>query len=376
MIRLERRVDNPKWLSFAVPVGSLLAALVAGAILILVSGNDVFGTYQRIVERAFTDDGALSSSILAATPLLFTGLAAAAAFRMGVFNIGGEGQFVMGAIAASGIGLATGEQLGAGAIPLMIVAGVAAGAAWAAIVGALKAFFNTNEIIVSLMLNYIASNIAYYLIFNSESSWRLLTLSGRQFPQGRRIDPSAEWSFTHIGSIDFPFGFWVGVAVAAITWVLYKKTRYGFEVKVISDAPAAAKYAGMRTRRKVIAVMALSGGLAGLGGASDVGDIRHLLDPKGLRQAGYGYTGIVIAALARLNPLGVVVVSVLMGGLNNAGRSLQGPDFPAGLVGTLQGLILFFALGGEIMARYNIRVQRRTPAPVESAAPEPQVGTP
>ena len=103
----------------------------------------------------------------------------------------------------------------------------------------------------------------------------------------------------------------------------------------VSDAPAAAKYAGMRTRRKVIAVMALSGALAGLGGASDIGDIRHLLDPKGLRQAGYGYTGIVVAALARLNPLGVVVVSVLMGGLNNAGRSLQGPDFPAGLVGTL-----------------------------------------
>ena len=360
MIRLERRVDQPKWLSFAVPVGSLIAALLAGSLLIAFSGNDIWGTYQRIVERAFTDDGALSSSILAATPLLFTGLAAAAAFRMGVFNIGGEGQFVMGAIAASGVGLATGESLGAGAIPLMILAGVAAGAAWAAVVGALKAFFNTNEIIVSLMLNYIASNVAYYLIFNSESYWRLLTPSGRQFPQGRPIDPSAEWMFTHIGPIDFPFGFWVGVVVAAVTFVLYRNTRYGFEVKVISDAPAAAKYAGMRTRRKVIAVMALSGALAGLGGASDVGDIRHLLDPKGLRQAGYGYTGIVIAALARLNPLGVVFVSVLMGGLNNAGRSLQGPNFPAGLVGTLQGLILFFALGGEVLARYRIRIQRNS----------------
>ena len=362
MIRLERRVDQPRWLSLAVPVGSLIAALVAGSLLIVFSGNDVVGTYQRIVQRAFTDDGALSASILAATPLLFTGLAAAAAFRMGVFNIGGEGQFVMGAIAASGVGLATGESLGAGAVPLMILAGVAAGAAWAALVGALKAFFNTNEIIISLMLNYIASNIAYYLIFNSESYWRLLTPSGRQFPQGRPIDASAEWSFTHIGAVDFPFGFWVGVVVAVVTWVLYRKTRYGFEVKVIGDAPAAAKYAGMRTRRKIIAVMSLSGALAGLGGASDVGDIRHLLDPKGLRQAGYGYTGIVIAALARLNPLGVVVVAVLMGGLNNAGRSLQGPDFPAGLVGTLQGLILFFALGGEITARYRIRLQRRSSA--------------
>ncbi|MFN8051775.1 MAG: ABC transporter permease [Acidimicrobiales bacterium] len=364
---MERRVESPRWLSLAVPLGSIVAALVAGAILILISGNDVLDTYSRIIDRAFTSEGALSSTILAATPLLFTGLAAAAAFRMGVFNIGGEGQFVMGAVAATYVGLATGPSLGAGAVPLMIIAGAAAGALWAGLVGVLKAFFNTNEIIVSLMLNYIGSNIAYYLIFNSESYVRLLTGSGKVFPQGRPLDPSAEWSFTHIGPVDFPLGFWVGVVAAVGCWVLYRSTRYGFEVKVIGDAPHAARYAGMRTRRKVIAVMGLSGALAGLGGASDVGDIRHLLDPKGLRQAGYGYTGIVIAALARLNPLAVVVVSILIGGLNNAGRSLQGPDFPAGLVGTLQGMILFFALGGEVLSRYRIGWRRRSAAAVEPA---------
>ncbi|MEI7548699.1 MAG: ABC transporter permease, partial [Actinomycetota bacterium] len=135
----------------------------------------------------------------------------------------------------------------------------------------------------------------------------------------------------------------------------YRHTRFGFEVSIISDSPEAAAYAGMRTKRKVLAVIALSGGLAGLGGASDVGNFRHVLDPKGLNQSGYGYAGIVIAALARLNPIAVIFVAVLMGGLNNAGRSLQGPDFPAGLVGTLQGMVLFFALGGEVLARYRIR---------------------
>jgi simple sugar transport system permease protein len=304
----------------------------------------------------------MSATILAATPLLFTGLCAAAAFRMGVFNIGGEGQFIMGAISAGWVGLATGDRLGAASLPLMVLAGIVAGALWAGVAGVLKAFFRTNEIIVTLMLNYIAGNIAYYLIFNSDSYWRLLTGSGRVFPQGRPIDPGAEWPFSHIGSVDIPFGFWLGVVAAVVTWLLYRSTRYGFEVRVISDAPAAAKYAGMRTRRKVVAVMALSGALAGLGGASDIGDIRHVLDPKGLRDAHYGYTGIVVAALARLNPLGCVLVSILMGGLNNAGRSLQGPDFPAGLVGTLQGLILFFALGGEVLARYRIRWQPRTVA--------------
>ena len=146
-------------------------------------------------------------------------------------------------------------------------------------------------------------------------------------------------------------------------WLLYRTTRFGFEVNVIADAPDAARYAGMRTRRKVLAVLGLSGAAAGLGGVADFGDVRHVLDPKGLSQVGYGYTGIVVAALARLNPIAVVFVAVLIGGLNNAGRSLQGPDFPAGLVGTLQGLILFFCVGGEVLARYRIRWRTTAVAP-------------
>jgi general nucleoside transport system permease protein len=355
VIRLERRSTFPKWLNWAVPIGSIVAALLAGAVLILSSGNSPWSTYARIVERAFSSQDSFSATLTAATPLLFTGLAAAAAFRMGVFNIGGQGQFMMGAVAASGVGLAYGESLGQGAIPLMIVAGVLAGAAWSAISGALRAWFNTNEIITSLMLNYLAANFASYLIFNSRSYWRLLTGSGLMFPQGKPLAESAHWKPLGFGSLQIPMGFLVGIAAALIVWTLYKQTRFGFEVRIIGDSPAAANYAGMRTKRKVLSVVALSGGLAGLGGASDIGDARHILDPKGLGQSGYGYSGIVIAALARLNPIAVVFVAILMGGLANAGRALQGPDFPAGLVGTLQGLVLFFALGGEILARYRIR---------------------
>lgn len=139
----------------------------------------------------------------------------------------------------------------------------------------------------------------------------------------------------------------VGVVLAVMLFVLYRSTRFGFEVRVVGDSPSAARYSGMSTRRKIITVMVLSGGIAGIGGAANVGDTRHGLDAKSISSVGYGYTGIVIAALARFNPLGVIVVSVLLGGLNNAGRSLQGKDFPAGLVGTLQGLILLFALGGS-----------------------------
>jgi general nucleoside transport system permease protein len=127
-------------------------------------------------------------------------------------------------------------------------------------------------------------------------------------------------------------------------------------VKVIGDSARAGRYAGMRTRRKILAVMCLSGAIAGLGGASQDGDFRHQLDPRGLTQANYGYTGIVVAALARYNPFAVLLIAFLLGGLQNAGFTLQGADFPNGLVGVLQGLILFCALGGELFTRYRVRV--------------------
>jgi simple sugar transport system permease protein len=126
----------------------------------------------------------------------------------------------------------------------------------------------------------------------------------------------------------------------------------------------------MRTKRKIVSVMALSGGLAGLGGASQIGDFGHVLDPRGLEQAGYGYTGIVVAALALYNPLAVVIVSILIGALTNAGFALQGPSFPAGLVGTMEGIILFSVLGGEFLGRYRIRFGRAT-EPVRSVDDEP-----
>lgn len=366
-IRLQRRVDAPRWLSWVVPVGSFIGALIVGGIVIALSGNDPFDTYQRIVERGFTSEGALSATLTSATPLLFTGLAAAAAFKMDLFNIGGEGQFTMGAVASSWVGLRYGADMGAGVIPFMVLAGILAGAAWAAIPGLLRAFASTNEIITSLMLNYVAGLFASYLIFNSQSYWRSFEGTGRVFPQGKMLPLPAWWEPVEIGSLSVPLGYLFGLVAAVVVWLLYRTTRFGFELKVIADSPGAARYAGMRNRRKIVAVMGLSGALAGIGGASDVGDIRHVLDPKGMGQAGYGYAGIVVAALARLNPIAVVPVSILLGGLANAGRSLQGPDFPAGLVGTLQGLILFFTLGGEVLARYRIHRVRVTATEVGAA---------
>jgi ABC-type uncharacterized transport system permease subunit len=209
------------------------------------------------------------------------------------------------------------------------------------------------------MLNYVAVLVLNYLIFDSESYWRdTSTAEAKVFPQGKILPDEAAWPVLHLAGLAVPFGFAVGVGIALVVAVLYTRTRFGFEVQVIGDSPRAARYAGMRTRRKILAVMALSGAVAGVGGASQDGDFRHSLDPRGLSQAGYGYAGIVIAALARYNPFAVVLVAFLLGGLQNAGYTLQGVDFPSGLVGVMQGLILFCALGGELLVRYRLRVVR------------------
>jgi simple sugar transport system permease protein len=239
----------------------------------------------------------------------------------------------------------------------MCLGGMVFGSVYAAIVGVLRARFNTNEIITSLMMNYLAAIFLNYLIFNSKSFWR--DPDSPQFPKGKTLNSRADWNTYSIFGINLPIAFLIALLAGSAVWVLYKRTRFGFEVGILADSPKAARYAGIRITSTIVIVMALSGALAGLGGAADVGNFRGLLDAKGIQMAGYGYTGIVVAALARRNPLVTVVVAIFIGGLTKAGYALQGPDFPSGLVGTLQGLILFTAVAGEILIKYRIRTTPR-----------------
>jgi general nucleoside transport system permease protein len=363
VIRVERRLHQPKWLGIAVPIGSVVVAFGVMTLVLLATQHAPGHTFRRLFDTAFVGTQSLNATFVSATPLLFTGLCAAVAFRMQLFNIGGEGQLYAGAILGAAAGIALGNHSGWLSIPGMIAAGAAGGAALALIPGVLRAFLSTNEIITSLMLNYVAALVINYLIFDSESYWRdTSSPTAKVFPQGKNLPDAANWPVSHVGSLVLPFGLLVGVVIAVAVWVLYTRTRFGFEVQVIGDSPRAATYAGMRTRRKILAVMALSGAIAGIGGASQDGDFRHALDPRGLTTAGYGYAGIVIAALGRYNPFAACVIAFLLGGLQNAGYALQGADFPSGLVGVLQGLILFCALGGELLIRYRIRFARRAHA--------------
>jgi general nucleoside transport system permease protein len=361
MIRIERRLRQPKWLTVVVPLGSLVVAFGLMAVVLLVTHHAPGHTFRRLFDSGFVGRQALNASFISATPLIFTGLCAAVAFRMQLFNIGGEGQLYMGAITGAAAGIALGQHSGWVSVPAMIAAGAAGGAALALVPALLRAFLSTNEIITSLMLNYVGALVINYLIFDSQSYWRdTSSATAKVFPQGKPLPDAASWPAAHVSGLVLPFGLLLGGLIAAIVWLLYTRTRFGFEVQVIGDSPRAASYAGMRTRRKILAVMALSGAIAGIGGASQDGDIRHTLDPRGLTTAGYGYAGIVIAALARYNPFAVCLVAFLLGGLQNAGFTLQGADFPSGLVGVMQGLILFSALGGELLVRYRVRFVRGT----------------
>ena len=359
MIRIERRLVQPRWLTVAVPLGSLVVAFGVMTLVLLATGHSPGHTFWRLIDTGFGSKTALNETFISATPLLFTGLCAAVAFRMQLFNIGGEGQLYAGAIVGAAAGIAFGNHSGWVSVPAMIAAGAIGGAAFALIPAILRAFFSTNEIITSLMLNYVGALVINYLIFDSQSYWRdTSSPTAKVFPQGKNLPDAASWPVAHAGGLFVPFGLLLGAVLAAAIWLLYTRTRFGFEVQVIGDSPRAATYAGMRTRRKILAVMALSGAIAGIGGASQDGDFRHTLDPRGLTTAGYGYAGIVIAALARYNPFAVCLIAFLLGGLQNAGFALQGADFPSGLVGVMQGLILFCALGGELMIRYRLRFGR------------------
>ena len=359
-MRIERRLEQPWWLTIVVPVVSVVVAFALAAIVFAATGHAPFHQFRRLFDAAFAGKGALTDTIVAATPLIFTGLAAAVAFRMNLFNIGGEGQLYAGALTGATIGLLLAGAPSPFVIAMMMLAGAGGGALIAAIPGFLRAYLSTNEIIVSLMLNYVVGIVLDYLIFSSHSYLRDTEgFEASVFPQGKILPPEATWSSWTVSGLLVPLGFLVAIALAGVIWFLYSRTRFGFEVQVIGDSARAGRYAGMRTRRKILAVMCLSGAIAGLGGASQSGDFRHQLDPRGLQQANYGYTGIVIAALARYNPIAVVFIALLLGGLRNAGFTLQGADFPAGLVGVMQGLILFCALGGELFVRYRVRFPRR-----------------
>jgi len=356
-LRFEKRLTRSKAAVVLVPILSFVLALLFGAVLLLLFGINPLQAYAGMVQGSLGSGYALSETLAKAIPLMLTGLGCSVAFRMLFWNIGAEGQLVMGGIAASYVALFLSGNLPSYVVlPLMGIFAIIAGAIWGLIPAVLKATIRVNEILTTLMMNYIAIELVGYLY---TGPWRDPTgfKYSAPFPQSAWLPRL--WGRAHVG-------LFLAVAAAALLWFILARTRRGFEIRVIGENPRAARYAGVSVRRNILVVMLLSGGLAGLAGMGEVAAIiRRLGDGLAV---GYGYTAIVVAWLAYLNPWAVLVVAFLMSALLVGGAALKSTlGLPAAVAEILQGAILFFVLGGSIFVNYRLRLARREPA-----APAPQ----
>ncbi len=355
-LRMERRLGQPKWLAPATSIGAVVVALIIGGIVIQVAGGQAWASYVHIAKAAFGSVGQFNDTLVRATPLLLVGLACALAFRMRLWNIGAEGQFMIGAWGASAIVLA---PILSDSAPkwlmllTMAVAGFACGAVYAFIPGYLKARLNVNEVITTLMLNYIAMSWVLYWVFGSwsEAGFQMSPQFSKNAWLPRLLDFSS--AFKGFSGLTVHLGLAFGLIAAVVVYFIIYRSKWGYELRLIGDNPRAAKYAGINLLRNTVLTMMVSGGLAGLAGMSEVTGVVHRL--QGAISANYGFTGIIIAWLAKLNPFAVILVSILFGGLIQAGREIQ----PSGVPRMLQGIILFCVIASDVLLRYRVRVVRR-----------------
>jgi len=358
-LEIEKRLATPRWLQILTPFVSLLLALTVIGIVFLTLGIDPFFAYRRILGGAFGSLYSLSETVTKAIPLILAGVGLTLAFRARFWNIGAEGQLLVGAICGTGLALALPDWPRAVLLPAMFLAGFLGGAVWGLIPALLRVRWQVNEVITTLMLVYIAEKLVRYLVYGP---WKGESEMG--FPYTAKFSPAAQlprlgWSRIHYPTL------LLGLALAVAVYILLMRTRWGYEIRVTGENPAAARYAGMSYLKSTILVMILSGGLAGLAGVGEVAGIHFRLRyPEGI-SPGYGFTAIIVAWLARLNPLGAVLTSLLLGGLLVGGDAIQiSLGLPAATISVFNGVILLFVLAGDLLARYRIRLRRSTPQEV------------
>ena len=352
-IRFERRLLAPWWLRVLTSAVSIILALITIAIAFRLFGVDPILAYRKIFIGSFGSTYGLSESLVKAIPLLLCGVGLAIAFRAQFWNIGAEGQLLMGAIAATWVALFCPVELPSWAVlPTMFAAGFIAGALWAFIPAILRAKMQVNEVITSLMLVYVATEIVNYLVYGP---WKGAKEWG--FPYSDKFPDAAIIPTISGTRIHYPTLI-LGLVAALLAYFLLMRTRWGYEVRVTGDNPRAAAYAGIPYLRIALLVMIISGGLAGMAGVGEVAGIHgRLRYPQGI-SPGYGFTAIIVAWLAQLNPLVVILTSFLFGGLLVGGDALQvSMNLPVPTIQLFNGTILMFLVGGEILLRYRIVIK-------------------
>jgi len=324
------------------PLAAVLAAFVVGGVLVLAVRDNPFSTYALLIGSALTWPDGIGYTLFYATPLIFTGLAVAVAFRCGLLNIGAEGQLYIAAFATAWVGITCGSLPAALLVPLCCLTAIAAGACWGAVPGVLKARFGAHEVITTIMMNFIAVALASYFTqyhYKPPGDPLLETVpvgDGAQIARLGRFVPGLP------ERIPLNVAFLLALLACVLVWLFLWRTRWGYEIRATGASPAAAEYGGIATGKQIVLAMAVSGALAGMVGVNEVLGYRHRYYDA--FSAGYGFTGIAVALLGRNHPVGVILASLLFGALLRGGLFVDifTEHVSKDLVLVLQGIIILF----------------------------------
>ncbi|PIJ61900.1 ABC transporter permease [Mesotoga sp. H07.pep.5.3] len=337
-------MNTGKIYALLVPIVSVLIALLIASIIIIMIGKNPITAYAIMLDGAFGSQEAIADTIMKMTPLILTGLAVGFGFRAGVFNIGAEGQMTMGALIGAVVAMNIGGIPSIIAIPLSILAGMLAGAFWASIAGFLKAFTGAHEVISTIMLNWIASNLASYMVTGP-----LAVGSGT--PKSPEIAEASKLPvILKVQATELSIGIFIAVAVAIIMYILIEKTTTGYKLKAVGFNPHAAEYGGISIRKSIILTMAISGALAGMAGIVDlIGVPPHRF--VGELTGGRGFDGITIALIGRNNPIGIIFAALLIAALRTGSNAMQiRAQIPNDIVSIIQGIVIFLVAAERIVS--------------------------
>jgi simple sugar transport system permease protein len=354
MIRLEARPEPSRRAGWLSPLAAAAATLAIGFVVFSLLGKDPLAAFHAFFVKPIDNAYGISELLLKASPLMLIATGLAIGYRANVWNIGAEGQLLVGAMAGGGLALAFHGSDSPLLLPAMIVAGALGGMAWAAFPALLRTRFNANEILVSLMLVYVAGHLLSWLV---HGPWR--DPEGFNFPQSKLFGEAALLPNLVDGS-RVNAGLFVALAVVAAGYVFVRTSLLGFQMRVAGLAPAAASYAGISSRRTIWIGMLAGGACAGIAGiqeaAGPVGQLLPTLSP------GYGFAAIIVAFVGRLHPIGIVFASLLMSLLYLGGESAQlNLGLPSAVTGLFQGTLLFCLLAADVFIHYRLRHVRHVP---------------
>lgn len=366
MFKLEPRPQLSRFWTYGSPILALLITVAIGAALFALLGKDPVKGLMMFFYEPVRNGYALGELMVKATPLLIIALGLAVCFRSNIWNIGAEGQYVIGAIAASYVALLADKSTGPWIIVAIIAAGIIGGMLWASIVALLRDRFNASEILVSLMLVYVATLVLGYVVAGP-----LKDPMGFNFPQSKTFEMVTQIPRLMKGS-RVSIGLVIALVGVVVLWVFLFRTRAGFAQQVGGLAPAAARYAGFSARRAVWIALLTSGGAAGLAGALEVAGPIGQLTPY--VPAGYGFAAIIVAFVGRLHPVGMVFSAILMSMFYIGGELAQSRlGLPKSLTGVFQGLLLFTLLACDTLIAYSVRRKLAAKAVAGDPVPAPAV---